>query len=123
VALPWHSGCLPIHSSPERKPTRTYEPLSLPDTRNGLRVWPAADAWARPAQAADAAQARLFDEILQIEIAELDELAEAAKRRWLRRRERGTGADTPPVALVQLRDRAAEVRRLLHALRDRFPQD
>ncbi|MCW2687888.1 MAG: hypothetical protein JWR37_2778 [Mycobacterium sp.] len=122
-ALPWHYGGLPIHSSRERPATRAFAPLALPDTRNALRVSPAANPWARPVQAADVAQARLFDEILQSEIAELDELAEAAERRWLRRRERGPGADTPPAPLLRLRERAAEVRRLLGALRDRFPDD
>lgn len=77
----------------------------------------------RPAQAADVAQAGLFDEILQSEIAELEEVAEAAERQWLQRRVRGAGEDSLPEALVRLGERVAEAHRLLSALRERFPYE
>jgi hypothetical protein len=77
----------------------------------------------RPVQAADVAQARLFDEILQNEIAELEQIAEAAERQWLQRRVRGVGEDSLPDALVRLGERVAEAHQLLNALRGRFPHE
>ncbi|TDH57812.1 hypothetical protein E2F47_01215 [Mycobacterium eburneum] len=73
------------------------------------------DAAARPVIAADAAQAKLFDELLQAEIVELEELARAAEARRSSRRE--TGAAVP----AELRQRIAEAHRLRAALRARFP--
>jgi hypothetical protein len=77
----------------------------------------------RPAQTADVAQARLFDAILQNEIAELEEVAEAAERQWLRRRVRGAGEDSLPESLVRLGERVAEAHQLLNALRERFAHE
>ena len=65
-------------------------------------IWPTRRSDAR---AADIAQARLFDDLLQEEIAELQELAEHAQSR----------------ELLRVNARISEVRRLLDALRDRFP--
>ncbi|HVQ50459.1 MAG TPA: hypothetical protein VMS92_10485, partial [Mycobacterium sp.] len=48
-----------------------------------------ADGWSRPAHPADIAQARMFDAVLQGEIAELEELVASMEQRWLRRCERG----------------------------------
>jgi hypothetical protein len=77
----------------------------------------------RPVQRADQAQAQLFDDILQAEIAELEALVQSAEARWTRRQERGIGDHRPPEALVQLRARMAEAQRLLDALQYRFPSD
>ena len=83
-----------------------------------------ADAWARPAHPADVAQARMFDAILQGEIAELEELAASMEKRWLRRCERGIDDENrPPEGLVRMRGRVSEAQRLLDALRDRFPSE
>jgi hypothetical protein len=67
--------------------------------------WPSTAASARPRSAADIAQARLLDDLLQDEIAELRELAE-----------RVHGAER-----LRVNARIVEAQRLLDALRDRFP--
>jgi hypothetical protein len=83
-----------------------------------------ADAWAHPAHPADVAQARMFDAILQGEIAELEQLAASMERKWLRRCERGIDDENrPPEGLVRMRGRVSEAQRLLDALRDRFPSE
>ncbi len=83
-----------------------------------------ADAWARPANPADVAQARMFDAIMQGEIAELEELVASMERRWLRRCERGIDDENrPPENLVRMRGRVSEAQQLLDALRDRFPSE
>jgi hypothetical protein len=82
------------------------------------------DAWARPAHPADVAQARMFDAILQGEIAELEELVASMEKRWLRRCERGIDDEKrPPESLVRMRGRVSEAEQLLNALRDRFPSE
>jgi hypothetical protein len=110
AALPWPYGgpaqSRPHHSGVARKVTS---------------IRSAAGHRERPVQTADVAQARLFDEILQGEIAELEEIAEAAERQWLQRRVRGAGEDSLPDSLVRLGERVAEAHRLLNALRERFP--
>jgi hypothetical protein len=83
-----------------------------------------ADAWDRPAHPADVAQARMFDGVLQGEIAELEQLVASMEQRWLRRCERGVDDENrPPEGLVRMRGRVAEAQRLLDALRDRFPPE
>jgi hypothetical protein len=83
-----------------------------------------ADAWARPAHPADVAQARMFDVVLQGEIAELEQLVASMEQRWLRRCERGSDDENrPPEGLVRMRGRVSEAQRLLDALRDRFPSE
>jgi hypothetical protein len=62
------------------------------------------------------AQARLFDDILQNEIAELQEVADTIRcASGYEREQRRRGE------LRVLRDRITKVRRLLDALRQRFP--
>ncbi len=73
-------------------------------------------ASARPTSAADMAQARLFDEILQGEIAELKELVAGIEARWSDPHEQPCREE-----LQQVYARIAEVRQLLDALRGRFP--
>jgi hypothetical protein len=83
-----------------------------------------ADEWSRPAHPADIAQARMFDAVLQGEIAELEELAASMERKWLRRCERGIDdANRPPGSILRMRGRVSEAQRLLDALRDRFPSE
>jgi hypothetical protein len=82
------------------------------------------EAWARPAHPADVAQSRMFDVIMQAEIAELQELAASMENRWLRRCERGIDDENrPPENLVRMRGRVAEAQQLLDALRSRFPME
>jgi hypothetical protein len=83
---------------------------------------PYADTWARPPHPADVAQSRLFDDMMQTEIAELHALAALAERAWRARSERHT--DTPtrlPEAVLRVHARIVEAERMLAALRDRFP--
>jgi hypothetical protein len=78
----------------------------------------------RPTYPADVAQSRLFQALLLDELDELDDLLAAAERRQRRRREEDS--DDPvavPHALLQLRERIKEARRLLDALQERFPPD
>jgi hypothetical protein len=83
-----------------------------------------ADGWARPAHPADIAQARLFDDVLLGEIAELEALVASMEKRWLRRCERGIDDENrPPENLVRMRGRVAEAQQLLDALRERFPSE
>jgi hypothetical protein len=112
AALPWPYGELPpqaVLSSPTVTRIRSVQPPARHDKA--------------PAQAGDVAQARLFDAILQGEIAELEQLAESAERSWLQQRVRGAGDDTLPEELVRLGERVAEAHRLLRALRARFSHE
>jgi hypothetical protein len=97
----------------------------VPQPRNAqARVGRRADAWTRPAHPADVAQARMFDAIMQGEIAQLKELVATMEKGWLRRSERGIdGEDSPPESLVRMRGRVVEAQRLLDALRARFPSE
>jgi hypothetical protein len=101
------------------------QPMCVPQPRIAVvPVGHRADAWARPAHPADVAQARMFDAILQGEIAELEQLAVSMERKWLRRCERGIDDENrPPEGLVRMRGRVAEAQRLLDALRDRFSSE
>jgi hypothetical protein len=69
---------------------------------------------------ADVVQARLFEQILRTEIAQLEQRADAMAYRWWARRDRA--GDRPPAELVELRRRIGEVRRLLETLQGRFPR-
>jgi hypothetical protein len=72
----------------------------------------------RQVNPADAAQARLFEAILQAEIAQLQQVVAVLNS--------GCGDDSfsdgrPPETLSELRVRIEDVHRLLQRLRDRFP--
>jgi hypothetical protein len=78
----------------------------------------------RPPHPADLAQSRLFEALLLDDIDELEDRAATAERRWQRRRERKVeDVETLPHDLKQLRQLITEARRLLDALRERFPPD
>jgi hypothetical protein len=113
---------LPISRAVDLEPR---EPMWVPQPRNAqARVGRRADAWTRPAHPADVAQARMFDAIMQGEIAQLKELVATMEKGWLRRSERGIdGEDSPPESLVRMRGRVVEAQRLLDALRARFPSE
>jgi hypothetical protein len=72
-----------------------------------------------PVQAGDAAQARLFSQLLRDEIATLQQLAASAEERWMGPDRRDSGPTPEPVRRV--RARIEDVWRLLQALGDRFP--
>ncbi|GAY15360.1 hypothetical protein [Mycobacterium sp. shizuoka-1] len=71
----------------------------------------------------DAAQARVFGELMQAEIAELEHLIAVAQLRWEHRRDAGWGADRTPEPVLRLREKLKEVQRLHVALQDRFGAD
>jgi hypothetical protein len=101
------------------------QPMWVPQPRIAVvPVGRRADAWARPAHPADIAQARMFDTILQGEIAELEQLVASMERKWLRRCERGIDDENrPPESILRMRGRVTEAQHLLDALRDRFPSE
>ncbi|WP_375489147.1 hypothetical protein, partial [uncultured Mycobacterium sp.] len=70
--------------------------------------------------AAEVAQARIFEGMLRSEISQLEQVARAMVDRGLRRRHRRTPDGWPPEELVQLRARIDEAHRLLETLRRRF---
>ena len=121
--LAWPDHDAPAHSSRHHGTGRTPDVVPLHTSLEAHRRRSAVETWARPANGADLAQARLFDDILHSELAELQDQAASAEARWLRRRECGTSEAKPPVALTQLRARIAEAQRLLDALRERFPSE
>ena len=60
------------------------------------------------------AQARIFDTIMQGEIAELELLVASMEQVWLRRCDSGMdGEDRPPEGLVRMRGQVLEAQRLL----------
>jgi hypothetical protein len=86
-----------------------------PQSSDARVITLARHAWSRPPSAADMAQARLFDYLLQNEIAELQQIAAGIEVRSTDRRELW-----PSKEIQRLNARINEVRRLLDALRDRF---
>jgi hypothetical protein len=68
----------------------------------------------------DVAQARLFSELMQAEIGDLEELIAIAQVRWESRCDAGWGATRTPEPVLRLREKLKEVRRLQEALQARF---
>lgn len=74
----------------------------------------------RPVNDADMEQARLFDEMLQDAITDLEDRIEIARARWMNRTQ-GQGVNNlPPEHLSRLHAELMEAQRLLAALRNRF---
>ena len=71
----------------------------------------------------DAAQARLFSELLQAEIDDLEDLITVAERRWSNRLDAGWGAERTPEPVLRLREKLKEVQRLQKSLQARFGTD
>jgi len=107
------SGSLALSRRP-RDAART-----LPRTINGHRVRGAASVLPRPVQPAEVAQARVFEELLRAECAELQELA----HRIAGAMDQLSDSDSSqsPRDLMQIRARIDEVHGLLQALQRRFP--
>jgi hypothetical protein len=78
-------------------------------------------AAAAPTQDSERAQAKRFAKILRSELNEMNEKLVAAEVEWHLRCE-SEGAGDPPQRLVAIRERVAEVERMLKALRARFPR-
>ncbi|BBY61580.1 hypothetical protein [Mycolicibacterium sarraceniae] len=68
----------------------------------------------------DAAQARLFGELMQAEIEDLEDLIAVAERRWSNRLDAGWGAERTPEPVLRLRERLKEAQRLQKSLQARF---
>lgn len=102
----------------DRVTIRMREHPSLTRSATGSRGFTAENGVRRQVNPADAAQARLFETILQVEIAQLQQLVAVLNS--------GCGEDSfsdlrPPETLSELRARIEDVHRLLQRLRDRFP--
>ncbi|BBY08949.1 hypothetical protein [Mycobacterium noviomagense] len=70
--------------------------------------------------AAELAQARIFEGMLRSELSQLEQAARSMLDRGLKHRQRRASDDWPPEELVQLRARIDEAHRLLETLRRRF---
>lgn len=77
-------------------------------------------AAAPPPHPNDAAQARVFAELMRAEIAELDQLINIASTRWADRIDAGWGNARTPEPVLRLRAKRAEVQRFLDRLQSRF---
>jgi hypothetical protein len=71
----------------------------------------------------DAAQARLFNDLMQTEIQDLEDLILVAERRWSNRLDAGWGAERTPEPVLRLREKLKEVQRLQKTLQARFGTD
>ncbi|HZA08434.1 hypothetical protein [Mycobacterium sp.] len=78
--------------------------------------------WTRPSHSGDVAQAQVFIDLLKAEILDLEQGVDALEQRG-HRRDTKRAADREPPGLVCQRERLAEARRLLQALRIRFLLD
>ncbi|MDA3640294.1 hypothetical protein [Mycobacterium xenopi] len=97
---------------------RMREHPSLMRSSAERRMFAAGDGVARQVNPADAAQARLFESILEVEVAQLQQLAMVLASRC------GTHSvddDHLPETYSELTARIQDVHRLLERLRDRFP--
>jgi hypothetical protein len=72
-------------------------------------------------QAPDRAQAKRFADILRRELNEVNEKVVAAEVEWHLRCE-AEGYTDPPKRLVLIRERVADLERMLNALGARFPR-
>ncbi|MBS4730487.1 hypothetical protein MSM1_19885 [Mycobacterium sp. SM1] len=103
----------PVHG---RVTGRLPKSPTVPRSPAGHPQPPALDASTGRVHPADAAQAGLFERILQAEIAELRELAMLTVARWAE-----TSGNRQPKPLTELTTSIEELHRLLTALRNRFP--
>ena len=71
----------------------------------------------------DAAQASVFAAAMRAEITELEELIAVAKVRWANRLDAGWGSSRTPEPVLRLREKRAEIQRLLDGLLARFALD
>jgi hypothetical protein len=108
------SGLLALSRRP-RDGART-----LPKSIIGSPPLRAARVLRRPPQPAEIAQARVFEQLLQAECAELQELAHRVSGDKYQQPDRDDAR--PFVELTQIRARIDEVHGLLQALQGRFPR-
>jgi hypothetical protein len=71
----------------------------------------------------DAVQASVFAHVMRAEITELEELIAIAQVRWATRLDAGWGSSNTPEPVLRLREKRAEVQRLLDGRLARFATD
>jgi hypothetical protein len=97
---------------------RMREHPSSGRTPAGRRIFAPGDAVARQVSPGDAAQARLFESILEVELAQLQQLATVLASHCGKD---SVDDDHLPETYSELTTRIQDVRRLLERLRERFP--
>jgi hypothetical protein len=114
------SGSLALAGKSRRERRPWAGPVNYRKVVKAQPLFAVASAPSLPVNAAEVAQARAFEKLLQAESAELHELA----HRVAGTPDKHLDADgsAPSRDLMQLRARIDEVQRLLQALRGRFPQ-
>jgi hypothetical protein len=119
------SGSLALSRRPRSSRGRWAAPAEYDDARvvpkavSGRRTLRPTSVIPRPVQPAEVAQARVFERLLQVECAELYELAHRMAGAVDQQPDKDSS--TPSWDLLQIRARIDEVQRLLQALRGRFP--
>jgi hypothetical protein len=119
------SASLALSRRPRNSRGRWAAPAEYNDARivpkpvSGRRTLAAASVLPRPVKAAEVAQARAFESLLQAESVELHELAHRVAGGVDQHLDPDSSA--PAWDLMQIRARMDEVQRLLQALRMRFP--
>ena len=91
--------------------------------RNWNAIGPGISRSALPFHPNDAAQALVFAEVMRAEIAELEELITVAQARWAGRMDAGWGSSRTPEPVLRLREKRAEVQRILDGLLGRLAAD
>ena len=88
-----------------------------------LRKWDPVGPMSRTFHPNDAAQAGVFAAAMRAEISELEELIAIAQARWSNRIDAGWGSSRTPEPVLRLREKRAEIQRLLDGLLARFALD
>ena len=86
-------------------------------------IGPGFSRFSRPFHPNDAAQARVFAEVMRAEVSEVEELIAIAEARWADRLDAGWGSSRTPEPVLRLREKRAEIQRLLDGLVVRFAAD
>ncbi len=101
----WSPRVVPPAGTGASAPSSPHEPATL---------------LTRPSHPNDAAQARVFGDLIRAEIADLEDLVAIAQRRWSGRRDAGWGSSRTPEPVLRLREKIKEAQQLLHGLQARF---
>ncbi len=88
-----------------------------------LQKWDPVGPMSRTFHPNDAAQAGVFVAAMRAEISELEELIAVAQVRWANRIDAGWGSSRTPEPVLRLREKRAEIQRLLDGLLARFAPD
>ena len=88
-----------------------------------LEKWDPLGQMTRTFHPNDAAQANVFVAAMRAEISELEQLIAIAQDRWANRRDAGWGSSRTPEPVLRLREKRAEIQRILDGLLVRFALD